>query len=430
MAGRTVPPANLARGTVLAANFCDIPHGIRGDDSLTASNFSLRAMPDWYRAERETEKTIEKLSSIKELDYYLKNPDEYIRRLAIVKLQKFSAKETVYALKEVLDDNLESEANKYLAAWVLKSLSVKWNFDIFVTSRYLTKFSGTESYDQIFGVMLEDEVPSIRFDFSASPSHSVFKLEAEENARTEDIHFETEFDFKQWFSTLGTRLLKKVGSTLVFIFLKLPRKIHLKRPEKIHMKYPEKIHKKPAIMAFIKKGLFNMLYLLFFPLRFALKHKLAVLCSLAAIYVLFAFTDYGRAFTNKYMGVDLKDVQKRTVESVKSYSSYALNEFNRLTGINEWKKSEVEKQENTVVPASSAGNKLYLVTAQKGLNIRESPDAASVKVGGNPLPYGSTVTYLLKTESDSSGKPWYYIKSSDGRKGWVSAKFLKEKKEG
>jgi hypothetical protein len=409
---------------------------------LTASDFCLRAMPGWYRAERETENIIEKLSGLKELDYYLKNSDEYIRRLAILKLKKFSAKDAVYALKEVLDDNLESEENKYLAAWVLKSLAVKWSFDIFVTSRYLTKFSGTEGYDQLFGVMLEDEIPTIRFDFSASPSHSALKLEAEDSVRTEDIHFETEFNFKQWFSTLGSRLLKKAGGTLVFFFLKLPAMLwkarrgvkRVKRAKSIkpandyHGIYKE-VYKRPGILASIKKGLFNMLYLLFFPLRFALKHKLAVLCSLAAIYVLFAFTDYGRAITNKYMGVDLKDVQKNTVENVKYYSDYVLNEFNRLTGINEWKKGEVKKQENPAIPASAADGKLYLVTAQKGLNIRKSPDPASVKVGEAALPYGSTVTFL-KTENDSSGKPWYYVESSDGRKGWVSAKFLKEKKEG
>lgn len=381
---------------------------------MTASDFSLGLLPAWYRAERDTANTIDKLSDIKELGYYLKNPDEYVRRLAILRLQKFSAKESVNTLKEVLDDGLESQANKYLAAWVLKSLAVKWNFDIFVTSRYLTKFSGTESYDELFGVKPETEVPSIRFDFSASLSRSAFKLEEEVIARTEDIRFDTEFDFRQWFSTLGPRLLKKAGSTLASIFLKLPGRVH----------------KKPGITAAIKKGLFNMLYLLFFPLRFALKHKLAVICSLAAIYILFAFTDYGRAFTNKYMGIDLKDVQKKAIDSVKYYTGYALNEFNRLTGIDEWKENEAKKQQNTTMPASTADNKIYLVTAEKGLNIRESPDAASAKVGSNPLPYGSTVTYLLKTENDSSGKPWYYVKASDGRTGWVSAKFLKEKKEG
>lgn len=440
-------------------------YGMRGENSLAASDFSLRAMPEWYRAERETEKIIGKLSGIKELDYYIKNPDEYIRRLAILKLQKFSAKESIYVLKDVMDDNLESEANKYLAAWVLKSQALKWNFDIFVTSRYLTKISGTESYDELFGVEPGAEIPPIRFDFSASPSHSAFKLEAEDSARAGDIYFEAEFDFKQWFSTFGSRLLKSTKSALGIIFLKLPamlggsvitgfkKLLHsLARKgekrvkpaavpleshpaEKINSTYDyysiyREVYKKPGIIASIKKGLFNMLYLLFFPLRFALKHKFAVFCSLAALYVLFAFTDYGRAFTSKYMGIDLKDVQKNTVEKVKYYSSYALSEFNRLTGINEWKKNEGKKQEDPAIPASSADRKLYLVTAQKGLNIRKSPDSASGKVGGDPLPFGSTVVYLLKEENDSKGRTWYYVESDDGRTGWVSANFLKEKKEG
>lgn len=397
---------------------------IWGDDYLAAIDFSLRAMPGWYRAERETENMIEKLNSVKDLEHYIKSSDEYIRRLAILRLKQFSAKEAVFTLKEVLDNNQESESNKYLAAWVLKSLSVKWNFDIFVSSMYLGKFNGTESYDELFRVTLDDEVPSIRFDFSTCPSHSAFKLEAAESLRSGDIQIKTGFDFRQWFPALGLGLLKKSGSIIAFIFRKRPAK-----PSHDYHSIYREVYKKPGFMASIKKGLFNMLYLLFFPLRFVFKHKLAVLFSLAALYVMFAFTDYGRAFTNKYTGVDLRDFQKKTVESLKSYSRYALYEFNKLTGIDEWKKNEGKKPDDSVMPASEADHRLYLVTAQKGLNIRESPDAASVKVGGDPLPCGSTVTYL-KTENDPSGKPWYYIKSSDGRTGWVSARFLKEKKEG
>jgi len=80
-------------------------------------------MPEWYRTEKDTAKIIEKLGSVKELDFYLRNPDEYIRRLAILRLYRISDKESIFVLKELLDDPVESDDNKYLAAWITDILT-------------------------------------------------------------------------------------------------------------------------------------------------------------------------------------------------------------------------------------------------------------------------------------------------------------------
>jgi uncharacterized protein YgiM (DUF1202 family) len=68
------------------------------------------------------------------------------------------------------------------------------------------------------------------------------------------------------------------------------------------------------------------------------------------------------------------------------------------------------------------------VNAKNGLNIRVSPNPGSDKVGSVPLEFGSTVVFLEKQEKDKSGIAWYYVEAADGRTGWVSSRYLKEKK--
>jgi len=408
-------------------------------------------MPEWYRSERETGRIIEKLHSVKELDYYLKNPDEYIRRLAILHLQKLSDKDCVFILKELIDDPVESEENKQLAAWVLKSVTRKRIGDNFLNNKYLNAFNGSESFEELFPIKQEDFCPSVEFDFTSSQSYSYIQLDSEETILERDAFFESDFDLIKWFSTSVTRLLKNSLAALcaipVFI-IKLPaligRVIHYflnKRQTYPKIQRRTEERKKIRMNTFfnsIKRFLFSVFYILFFPFRFARKHKPAIICILLVAYSLMAFTDYGRAFTNKYWSVDLIKVQNNTIQKVRDYYAYALSELNRLSGINEWKEKEskgelkfADAQNKDDTSGLAAENRRqYIVTAKKGLNIRELPDPNSKKVGNNSLTFGSTVIYLSKQDKDASGGIWYYVESNDGRIGWVAARYLSEKKEG
>ncbi len=410
------------------------------------------------------------------MDFYLKNSDEYIRRLAILRLQKLPCKESVYFIKEIFDDPIESDENKYLAAWVLKSLSKKWSNEIFINNRYLEKFSGSESFEELFSLKLEHSSCAIEFDFKTNLSHSKLNLESDESVLERDIFFETEFDFRHWFSRFGSRLFKtsvRALSAVPVFILKLPvflsnnfftfikkrlqhhtiikkKKAILDnkpyKPERVKQNNPSfdyynlrsELNKKTNILAFIKKGVYQLLYLLFFPIRYVLKHKVAILCVFLLTYALLTFTEYGRAFTNKYMAFDLKEVQNGTVQKAKDYSVYLKNELNRLSGIDEWKHKDKTLLSDSSVPQKITDVsdlavdrvKHYTITAKKGLNIRKSPDAAAERVGLNSLTYGSTVAYLSEAKKDASGITWYYVEAKDGRIGWVSAMFLKEKAEG
>ena len=468
---------------------------------MPVSEFNLITLPEWYRNERETGRIIEKLQSVKELDYYLRNPDEYIRRLAILRLQKLTDKDCVNFLRELIDDPIESEENKYLAAWILKKLIKKRIGDNFLSNRYLDSFDGSESFEELFIIEQDDLYPAIEFDFTSSQSYSDIQLDSKEIVLERDAFFESDFDLKKWFSTFWSRLMKNSLSILCKVpafIIKLPvhigrsamaffkkqsdkRQSEKKQSDRKHstqlnmeiinpdiinteminpkirnreisnpkIKYSKANHlkirrknegrniKMNMFFDFTKKCLFYIFYILFFPIRFANKHKLAIICSLLAVYSLLAFTDYGRAITNKYWDIDLKEVQNSTIQKAKDYYTYALSEFNKLTGINEWKQAESDNQlklsniNNTDPSNSTPENRVqYSVIAQKGLNIRELADATSKKVGDNSIAFGSVVIFLSESKTDDSGTTWYYVESKDGRIGWVAAKYLKEKKEG
>lgn len=448
---------------------------------MSASEAYLDLFPEWYRTERETEKTIEKLNNVKELDYYLRNSDEYIRRLAILRLYKTSAKESAYILTEMLDNPVESQENKYLAAWTLKTILNKYDSDIFISSKFINKFTGRERYDELFNIKTEDFSQNIRFQFSSSPSFSAIKLNEEDIVLERDIYFETDFDYKQWLinflSNAGLNIKKGIWivpklAVKLFMLLGKGFKTAYKQLSKIKINYGRteksdrikktkikstkqyarsgksnqknsydnyyslrgELYKGQNFFTTVKKGVFQLFYILFFPIRFAIKHKLAMLFMLVIAYIFLSFSDYGKALTYKYLGMELNDLQTIAVQKVRYYTNYAANEFNSLTGIDEWKEKKetgAADPDNQMITADVSGSSAklltYSVNAKKGLNIRISPDPGAEKVGSEPLPFGSTVIYLSTKKSDANGITWYYVEAIDGRIGWVSSKFLKEK---
>ena len=452
---------------------------------MFSMNMALN-LPEWYRLERETEKTIEKLTSLKELDYYLHNSDEYLRRLAIIRLSVLKPRECENILREMLEDHYESNENKELAAWVLKATASKWNMEIFINNRYLTRFTGNEKLSDINKITYDEQQPSIRFNFSSNqvcgqvPAlEDILKYEG-------NAVLDTGFDYRQWISAftgnIGNSLKTLLFDILKLIykilrgafnitFVKLPisiinsiRKIYknrsktLPKTRKSHideksnycsrlssraynnpdlmplvMKSREPYSYRPSVFSsiasVIKKVVFNMLYLFFYPVRLFMKHKLAMVCILLGVYVFLNFTSQGSILFKEYTGKDFLQFQMKTINTVKQFSISAWDVFKDFTKLD----AVLGKKQGEIIGNNDPGfsnTPHYSVTAAKGLNIRKDPGSASEKVTGGSLAFGSIVTFLHKAETDSSGLTWYYIKAEDGRSGWVAAKYLIIKKEG
>ncbi|NJD04789.1 MAG: SH3 domain-containing protein [Ruminiclostridium sp.] len=179
----------------------------------------------------------------------------------------------------------------------------------------------------------------------------------------------------------------------------------------------------------VKKVVFNVLYVFFFPFRIFLRHKLALVFILSAVYVFLNFTNQGSILFKEYTGKEFLQYQTEAANNIKEFAISAWNNFKDFSRLDDILGNNSKIIAKTNDPNPSAAE-LYSVTAAKGLNIREAPDPGSEKVSGGSLAFGSIVTFLDKVISDSAGRTWYYIKAEDGRSGWVSAKYLTVKREG
>lgn len=441
------------------------------------------SLPDWYLIERETERTIERLNSARELDYYINNPDEYIRRLAVLRLKKLGLRESGEILREIMDDPAETHANKLLAAWALKSMLAADDTFYMQSGRSMSDFTGYETYEELFPVHCEQNDRDISFRFSSSPSYNAFCMEDESPVLEKEISFKTDFDFRHWagcfMSSLKANMTKlpagilkslhtasiKLMDSIKRISASLSEKKHSK-PEKIktakkvgkkngpleglrsgkeHLNayaYPgdysrlrKEIYDRPGFLSWFKKGVFRLFYFLFFPIRLARRHKIAFFLILVSVYAFFTYFSYGRAITAKYAGFDLREVQSRFLEQAKVLYSQAVDEIDRITGMDEWKKADISRKTSVDVLKTSDADipksvlnddVIYIVTAKDGLNIRTAPDPSSVKVGSSALPYKTRVTFIKSALHESTGVEWFYVEAEDGRTGWVSSKYLRK----
>lgn len=182
---------------------------------MSTSNMAFDNYPEWYRIERDTDKIIKKLTTIKELIPYLNNSDEYIRRLSILRINDLRLKDAIVALKELLDDPLETAANKELAAWTIKVIINHWNTDLFITSKYLNNYTGKERYEDICKVNIKDTLPSLRFDFTSSMLNSELSIESNDIRSSKDTDFDLPFSVKEWFLNYSQDILSDLKNMLI-----------------------------------------------------------------------------------------------------------------------------------------------------------------------------------------------------------------------
>ncbi|MCX7771811.1 MAG: hypothetical protein N2376_01695, partial [Clostridia bacterium] len=190
-------------------------------------------LPTWYTTERDAGRTIQRLTSTKELAFYLQNPDAFIRRLAILRLGELEQKECYQLLNAVFDDALETEDNRQLAAFCMQKLNDALNLGYFLSHSYLARFSSDESPETGLQAAIHDTLPDIRFNFENNLIDSQLSLDNEflkSNLDEKDYVFT--FSYKEWFlkSLANATYQVKKGAgrlgrnTVSFLFVKGPRK--------------------------------------------------------------------------------------------------------------------------------------------------------------------------------------------------------------
>ncbi|MCX7747235.1 MAG: SH3 domain-containing protein [Clostridia bacterium] len=423
---------------------------------------SMLNFPQWYLVEKETEKIIKKLTTIKELLFYIKNQDESIRRLAILRIYELKLKESVDILSEIMEDRLETSENRDLAALTLKSISLKWDIDLFISSKLLSKYKGNEKYCDLFKVSISEAIPSIKFDFSSSLNDFEQHFESTNARPNEDIRFDMPFSLKEWLAAwfyefkASARILlinfprifaTQIKKLFQFIYLHMVKGLfiktstlfkgffeslkHKRTAKSSYESYYEASRPKLHPLKFFKTSASNLLYAIFYPVRLLLKHKVFSFGVLMVLYILLTYTTYGRIITYRYTGLDIRETQVKAFYSSKEIMTYALDELKDIFGISNSKDQRVssmsDSSTNQSAPTDMSSKPLYLVTAKTGLNLRKDPSPSSAKVTEQMLAFNSTVTFLSKSQKDLEGRVWYYVQTADGKTGWVYSKWLKKK---
>ena len=390
--------------------------------------------PEWYRVEKETFRIISHLTSVKELSFYLRSPELFIRRQAILRIGKLQLNEGIVYLSDILENHSEDQTNRELAAWAIKAASMKYNEDIYIANRLLTHFTGNETIEDLL-VRSEIKAPSyspkLNFNVPASDYIDTIKNYVEFN---NDFILEDIFSWKEWFEAcyktskqrfydVYKLVLSSPGKLFSIVYTSLASKvISLGTNANEIGCFPHVsanfTHSLGSKLLHIGK---NSLWVISLPFKFARTHK--ILTSLSML-MLFIF-----AINIPWISKPLEQHTNIKPNEVSQIVFGLSNQF--LTMVSEGatdllnggkETQEVSKLQTR--PPSQSNLKVYTITARRGLSLRAKPSESRARIG-SLMNYQTKVTYMNQEQKDQNGSIWYMVKTLDGKVGWASSKWLK-----
>jgi len=284
--------------------------------------------PEWYLLERETEKTINKLSRVEELKFYLRSPDRYYRRLAILRVNQLNLKDAVSYLEEILDNTTESQLNKNLAAWTIKSICLKCNLELFISNKLFYQFSGREDYHEMYKIFIEDTFAPLQVKIPSSTASERFHLENDAARLDRDLSFQASFSLTAWLKTF----LGEWAATAKERLLNFPLAIfkRIKNLKKSNLKMGGRHDKKLFSLIFLKpnvKGMSKINFRLLsginshLPPGFGslfhrvLRHKFLLGATFCVLYYYFTFSDTGITLTKGRFGISFIEAQNNFLKT-------------------------------------------------------------------------------------------------------------------
>ena len=110
--------------------------------------------PDWFRIGRDAARVMARLSGMRELDFYLRHPEPFIRLHAIRRVAELMLPDAVPALAKRLDDPLESEQNRDEAGWAIRRICKFKGVSWFAKTPWTDRYDGSETAADRYGVTL------------------------------------------------------------------------------------------------------------------------------------------------------------------------------------------------------------------------------------------------------------------------------------
>lgn len=108
--------------------------------------------PEWFRLGRDAVNVMTRLTGMKELDFYLRHPESFIRLHAIRRIASLLLPDAIPNLTKVLDDPLENEQNRDEAGWAIRRISMARNLSCFSHHAHTDRYDGSEPATGRYGI--------------------------------------------------------------------------------------------------------------------------------------------------------------------------------------------------------------------------------------------------------------------------------------
>ena len=431
-------------------------------DKMWGEIIMIISCPEWFKVEKDTLKIISYLTSIKELSFYLRSPDPFIRRLAILRVGALQLKEGIGFLTEMVENHSELETNRELSAWALKTISFKYDENLYVNNRLLTHYTGEETLEEVsrcIKINMPNYDLSYEFIIPENNTIDIIKNYVEFN---NDFVIEDPFQWTNWFYSLHIAVNQKLKDTRLAIKT-FPRKVmsgigvlwiyliklftsknddlrskvkikkitnHPKKKSKSHLskRFQISMGKKVKSLALIVLHLGkNVLFFIIYPLRLIKMHK--------AVTSLIVISFFMLSLNVPWLSGSIEEHTNIKTSRINHFIHNISSQF--LTMISEGASDLLNTQNNNInTSESNLHNKVtdlspqsfYKVTAKSGLVLRSQPSAPNSEVLSS-IEYNTKVVYLETSEKDQQGRIWFLVKTPDGKVGWAYSNWLKEWRE-
>ena len=362
--------------------------------------------------------------------------------MAIIRVGQLERKDSYMLLNSVLDDKLEDEANRELAALFMQKLNHELHLGFFLSNSYLSRFTGNEDVNKLINVAVIDTFPDINFHFENSLIESQLNFDNEFlKSNMDEKADEFPFSFKEWVSHCSAGILldiKKGFKNLAWnLFICYPKKFitwvgslpkrlsahkesrnesEKSKPKNVPCKRTKVYTYHPPLASRIKNILRTFTNILLFPFRFIVHFKWPILITLVLVYSLLSFTQPGKLYLFRispqayYLNTDFLARTKITVMKTISKNETLAAVF------------VTAAPSSSETPEKDSVSKLK-VTAPKGLYLRSEPITTAKKL---VLMDNSTIVEFMGEEKrDSSGTKWFKIRINEAT-GWANAQWLGE----
>lgn len=415
--------------------------------------------PDWFMVEKETSRIISRLSSIKELSFYLHNPDRFVRRLAIIQIGRLALKDGIGCLAEVVENHDEDLTNREFAAWAIKAISVSQSENIYLNNRLLTHYTGQERLEQVSGqVLIHDPGHNIEIEFR-TPEHIKEMLSGHFAESHKDFIIEDSFSWETWFYSLTSAFKKQILNAFTIIqdvparlfkklidlkhrffknLVNMTRKIMPankppKNPNTILHSFNTK-HRNTCLKmlshiqaGFIKKLVSGtkflgqkLLLVSRYPFFFIRSHKLVSVFLLVPLTVLTLNIPWvGNAF-EKHTNISVAEVNQIVYNIPAHFLTMVSEGASDLLNT-----SDTDYSYNITTDNHQTREKAFIVTAKNGLSLRSKPSALNSKIV-EVMGYQTKAQFLNSHKTDGQGIVWYKLQTPSGKTGWANSKWLKE----